>query len=96
VQHTRKILSKRGQTQALTCLRKGLFVDEGNSDHDTDAQVQRVTDDEVHNLMNIETIIPNEKESQVSVLISYPNSRVVVKESFDKLSDLFPYKKYCS
>ena len=23
---------------------------EGNSDHDTDAQVQRVTDDEVHNL----------------------------------------------
>ena len=76
--------------------RKGLFVDEGNSDHDTDAQVQRVTDDEVHNLMNIETIIPNEKESQVRVLISYPNSRVVVKESFDKLSDLFPYKKYCS
>ena len=66
--------------------RKGLFVDEGNSDHDTDAQVQRVTDDEVHNLMNIETIIPNEKESQVRVLISYPNSRVVVKESFDKLT----------
>ena len=36
--------------------------------------------------MNIETIIPNKKESQVRVLISYPNSRVVVKESFDKLT----------
>ena len=44
--------------------RKGLFVDEGNSDHDTDAQVQRVTDDEVHNLMNIETIIPKEKKAK--------------------------------
>ena len=46
----------------------------------------RITDDEVHNLMNIETVIPNDKESHVRVLISYPNSRIVVKESFDKLT----------
>lgn len=36
--------------------------------------------------MNIETIIANKKKSQVRVLISYLNSRTVVKESFDKLT----------
>jgi hypothetical protein len=65
--------------------KRELFADEGNSNA-TEAQVQRITVDEVSNLMNIDTIIPNEKESQVRVMIAYPNSRIVVKESFDKLT----------
>ena len=59
--------------------RKELFVNKEN-----DAHVDRVTGDEIHNLMNIDTITPNEQVSQVRVMIIYPNSRIVLKESFDK------------
>lgn len=43
-------------------------------------------EDEIRNLMNIDTIDANSKESTVKVFIAYPNGNVVVKENFDKLS----------
>ena len=58
---------------------KKLFVNKEN-----DAHVDQVMGYEIHNLMNFDTITPNEQVSQVRVMIIYPNSRIVLKESFHK------------
>ena len=88
VRHNRELPStltpeRQSRMSGTTKVKEPLVENEGNYllIH---AHVDRLTGDEIHNLMNIDTITPNVQVSQVCVMIIYPNSRIVLKELFDK------------